>query len=187
MPFPPQVREQALVKSRRRCCVCHEFAGRAVNVHHIIQEADRGPNTLDNAIVLCLRCHAEAGHFNSRHPIGTKYSPSELKKHRDSWWALTERGQIEIASAAVDVHWRRKLSSSLLHTYQLIVELQNGSNSINDWKLHIELPSLVPARTQDSSKLQDSTHDGVIYNCFETTGGRVFPGESLEIIGTGLT
>jgi len=90
MPFPRDVRETALVKSRRYCCVCHQFAGRDAVVHHIIQEADGGPNILDNAIVLCSRCHGEAGHYNSRHPLGTKYSSTELRKHRDDWWKYCE-------------------------------------------------------------------------------------------------
>jgi hypothetical protein len=86
MPFPDSVRIQALVRSRRHCCVCHQLAGRASNVHHIIQEAHGGANTLDNAICLCQRCHAEAGHYNPAHPMGTKYSPQELRLHRDTWW-----------------------------------------------------------------------------------------------------
>lgn len=91
MPFANDVREKVLVLSHRRCCVCHEFSGRSVNVHHIIQEADGGPNTIENAICLCLRCHAEAGHFNSRHSLGTKYSPKELHAHRDQWWRHCEK------------------------------------------------------------------------------------------------
>lgn len=86
MPFPPEVREDALARSRRYCCVCHQFHGRDVTAHHIVQEADGGPNTIDNAIVLCFKCHSEAGHYNPRHPLGAKYSPSELVRHRDEWW-----------------------------------------------------------------------------------------------------
>ena len=89
MPFASDVREKVLL-SRRRCCVCHEFAGRSVNVHHILQEANGGLNTIENAICLCLRCHAEAGHFNPRHPLGTKYSPKEFHAHRDQWWRHCE-------------------------------------------------------------------------------------------------
>lgn len=91
MPFPHLDKEEALVRSRRYCCVCHEFAGLYTNVHHIIPEAQGGPNTLDNAIVLCLRCHGEAGHYNPRHPIGNKYSPAELRRHRDLWWERCEQ------------------------------------------------------------------------------------------------
>src|SRR5438874_6082639 len=65
MPFPPKVREEALVRSRRCCCVCHEFHGRNLQVHHVMPEADGGANTIYNATALCLRCHAEAGHYNS--------------------------------------------------------------------------------------------------------------------------
>lgn len=87
MPFSEKIRQTVLVRSHRRCCVCHQFAGRNVNVHHIVQEADGGGNSIDNAICLCLPCHADAGHFNSRHPLGTKYSRDELRAHRDQWWA----------------------------------------------------------------------------------------------------
>lgn len=87
MPFPQSVRIQALVRSRRHCCVCHQVAGRAANIHHIVQEAHGGVNTIDNAICLCQRCHAEAGHYNVAHPLGAKYSPQELRAHRDAWWS----------------------------------------------------------------------------------------------------
>jgi hypothetical protein len=90
MSFPDKIKEEALVNSRRCCCVCHEFSGLYVNVHHILPKASGGPNTLDNSIVLCLRCHGEAGHYNPKHPIGNKYSPEELRKHRDKWWAYCE-------------------------------------------------------------------------------------------------
>jgi hypothetical protein len=70
-----------------------------VNVHHILPEADGGPNTLDNAIVLCLKCHAEAGHYNPRHPLGVKYSPSELRRHRDEWWKYCESYRKELRPA----------------------------------------------------------------------------------------
>ncbi|YAF94537.1 MAG: HNH endonuclease [Nodularia sp. CChRGM 3473] len=104
MPFPGKIKETALVKSRRCCCVCHEQAGLYVEVHHIVQEADGGANDLENAIVLCFRCHAEAGHYNPRHPRGTKYSPSELRKHRDAWWKYYENYDYELRPKNHDNH-----------------------------------------------------------------------------------
>jgi len=91
MPFSSSIKEEALVKSRRCCCVCHEFAGVYANVHHIIQESNGGPNSLENSIVLCLRCHGEAGHYNVNHPMGNKYSPEELRSHRDWWWEWCDK------------------------------------------------------------------------------------------------
>lgn len=86
MAFGENVKREALVRSKRCCCICNQFAGLFINVHHIIPEAQGGPDTLDNAIVLCLRCHGEVGHYNPLHPIGNKYSQEELIRHRDEWW-----------------------------------------------------------------------------------------------------
>lgn len=92
MPFTLRLREELLVRSRRQCCVCNGASTRDVQVHHIVPEADDGLNDAENAIVLCLKCHAEAGHYNPRHPLGTKFSPSELKRHRDQWFAYCDGG-----------------------------------------------------------------------------------------------
>jgi hypothetical protein len=91
MSFSDKLKEEALIASRRTCCLCKEFAGRSTNVHHIQPEADGGPSTLGNAVVLCLRCHGEVGHYNPAHPIGNKYSPTEVASHRDRWitWCET--------------------------------------------------------------------------------------------------
>jgi hypothetical protein len=86
MPFSPKVKEEALVRSARRCCVCRVFAGLYSAVHHIVPQSENGLDTIDNAIVLCQRCHGEAGHYNPLHPIGNKYSRDELRMHRDLWW-----------------------------------------------------------------------------------------------------
>src|SRR5262245_9432548 len=186
MPFPNGIREDALVRSGRRCCVCHEFAGRAINVHHVIQESDGGPNTIDNAIVLCLRCHSEAGHFNSRHPIGTKYSPSELRKHRDKWWTNVAEGRTTDPSPCIEVKWKRTFLSGDLHTHNLLVQLQNGSNtSIAQWKFQCSIPSFIPHKVTGMTRLADTQIAGVRYLVYEMTGGPVLPGEPIELIGTG--
>jgi hypothetical protein len=61
VPFPDSVRLQVLVRSGRHCCVCHDFAGRTANVHHIEQEALGGSNTLDNAICNGLKLNEPPG------------------------------------------------------------------------------------------------------------------------------
>jgi len=91
VPFSQSVKEEALVRSRRCCCVCQEFAGLSTEVHHIIHRSEGGSDDLDNAIVLCRRCHAEVGQYNSRHPVGNKYSPEELRRLRDQWWTWCEK------------------------------------------------------------------------------------------------
>ena len=86
MAFSKSIKDKALSNSRRCCCICHEFAGLYTNIHHIKPKAKKGPDTLENAIVLCLKCHGEVGHYNKDHPIGNSYSKEELIQHRTNWW-----------------------------------------------------------------------------------------------------
>ena len=86
MPFSLKIREEALVACGRHCCLCHKYSGTKMQVHHIKQEAQGGSNDLENAIPLCLDCHAEVQAYNPDHPIGTPFSESQLKRLRDNWY-----------------------------------------------------------------------------------------------------
>ena len=69
----------------RHCCVCRRYKGVKVEVHHIVSQSNRGSDDSDNAIALCFDCHADAGHYNLKHPRGTKFSAGELRLARDEW------------------------------------------------------------------------------------------------------
>lgn len=86
MPFSETVKTELLVKSRRSCCICHRFKGTNLEVHHIVPEAQGGSNVASNGIPVCFDCHADVEHYNSKHPKGSKYSVTELKKHRENWF-----------------------------------------------------------------------------------------------------
>lgn len=58
-----------------------------MELNHIVPASSGGEWTLDNAIPLCFDCHAEVGHYNVQHPRGLKFTPTELKLHRDNWYA----------------------------------------------------------------------------------------------------
>jgi hypothetical protein len=184
MPFPKAVREEALVKSHRRCCVCHEFAGRAVNVHHIRQEADGGENTIKNAIVLCLRCHSEAGHFNPRHPIGTKYSPSELIRHRDEWLRQCEKKPYIPEETILTLSYKKRSITQELHIYRLLVRVSNNlEKAIEKWKLQLYFPSLIPVIANEFDRhervLKDNQYSTMIEKSSESI---IYPGEEINII-----
>lgn len=183
MPFPKDVRDEALVRSHRRCCVCHEFGGRSVNVHHIVQEADDGPNTLANAICLCLRCHAEAGHFNLRHPMGTKYSPKELVAHRDQWWEHCKKNPEEPLGLFVEVGFKAISRTQELHRYHLLVSYTNTFKEAHEgWKIQIYFPAFIPVKTGDFDKF-DERIGGIQYTELESaSGSRVFPGERIQVV-----
>lgn len=105
MSFSNEIKEKALIACARRCCLCHKFGGQKMQVHHIVQEADGGDNTFENGIPLCLDCHAEVKAYNPHHPIGIKYTETELKQHRDNWYAKVNASslvEIDEKYAAVD-------------------------------------------------------------------------------------
>ncbi|PIR43382.1 hypothetical protein COV24_02975 [candidate division WWE3 bacterium CG10_big_fil_rev_8_21_14_0_10_32_10] len=88
MSFTRSDKDKLLAQTRRRCCICYKFCGVKIEVHHIIQEADGGENSLDNAIPVCFECHAEINHYNPRHPKGNKFTPEELKLHKKQWFEI---------------------------------------------------------------------------------------------------
>ncbi len=87
MSFPPEVADMALFLSGRCCSICHKFCGNKMELHHISQRSKGGKDALENCIPLCLDCHTEVGSYNAEHPKGRKFSPAELRKHRDAWFA----------------------------------------------------------------------------------------------------
>ena len=162
MPFPKKIREEALVKSKRRCCICHDFAGRAINVHHIKQECDDGENNIENAIVLCLRCHSEAGHFNPKHPIGTKYSPKEIKRHRDNWLSDCESGKANY-NLSVETVVKRISTSPELRKYRFKLKIINGSKGmISDYKVEVFIPNIIKIETQEVDRFLDTHIAGYV-------------------------
>ncbi len=108
MGFSDDVKDRAMLACARHCCVCRRFAGLNMEVHHIVQRANKGPDTDDNAIPLCFECHAFAGHYNPKHPKGIKYSPAELRKARDNWYALVAKGSISNIDIS-KVIWERHI------------------------------------------------------------------------------
>lgn len=116
MSFPPAVAESALVACGRCCCLCHKFCGGKIELNHIEPEGHGGPNTFENCIPVCFDCHADIGHYNLDHPRGRKYTASELRGHRDSWYAKVRSSGGPTASEAhvsLDQILFRKTAASL--------------------------------------------------------------------------
>lgn len=125
MPFPHSVRDQALVAAARHCCVCHRYKGVKIEVHHIVPESKGGASDIDNAITLCFDCHADAAHYNPYHPRGTKFSPGELRRHRDQWHAMVLSPGVQ-SPGIPDVLYCRYL---LCKSYEAIREITLGDLS----------------------------------------------------------
>jgi hypothetical protein len=70
-----------------------------MQVHHIVPEAQGGPDTIQNAIPLCFDCHEEVGSYNPAHPMGRKFSCDELRRHRDLWFEFVKAHPERLAPA----------------------------------------------------------------------------------------
>jgi hypothetical protein len=100
MGFSPKVSEDALVASGRCCSLCHRFCGTKMQLHHIVPTKQGGSDKFDNCIPLCLECHAEVENYNPVHPIGRRFTPTELKGHRDRWYLKVANFPPLVLSAA---------------------------------------------------------------------------------------
>jgi hypothetical protein len=82
--------ESLLVACHRRCCICHRFCGVKIEVHHIDPATAPASGRVGNAIPLCFECHAEVQHYNPKHPKGRKFTPGELRRHKEQWLSLCQ-------------------------------------------------------------------------------------------------
>jgi len=87
MSFLPDISEKVLIDCRRACSICHKFCGTKIELHHIKPKSKGGKDTYENCIPLCFDCHADVRAYDPTHPKGKKYTESELKGHRDTWYA----------------------------------------------------------------------------------------------------
>jgi hypothetical protein len=86
-------------------------------------EADGGANTLDNATVLCFDCHADAGHYNPRHPRGTKFSREELRAAKEEWFRTVKEGALTSPDADDVLHCRYLICRNL----DVVTEILGGN------------------------------------------------------------
>jgi len=103
MAFPSDVVERLLVACHRHCCICHKPAGGKMEIHHIVLKSEGGQDTEENGIPLCFDCHAEVRAYDPKHAKGRKFTPSELKKHKEQWFAICSRAPWESTLAVRSV------------------------------------------------------------------------------------
>lgn len=77
MAFSESQKLKVKQKAHFCCCLCHALG---VEVHHIIPEAEGGPNSLANAAPLCPSCHETYG----ANPTKRKF----IREARDFWYEV---------------------------------------------------------------------------------------------------
>lgn len=85
MTFNRDEVSELLVRCHRRCCICHRFCGVKIETDHIVPSEENGTDDIGNAIPVCFECHAEIHSYNDKHPRGRKFTPAELRSHKEQW------------------------------------------------------------------------------------------------------
>ena len=80
MPFSESLKAEIRRRADMRCCICHAIG---IDVHHVIPQADGGPDDEDNAAPLCPTCHGTYG----SNPSKRKF----IREARDNWYKVCEQ------------------------------------------------------------------------------------------------
>lgn len=167
MGFPQNVQDRALVASGRCCCICHKFCGTKINLHHIIQQADGGDNSFDNCIPLCLDCHEDMDKPDPRHATGKRYSVSELKMHRDNWYA-------SIKSGLVNAHGPVCEEDKTLFTKIRNIFTADVQGVIKNYDFRESFPSYLITALCDLHYLEESPENEFVDSELEMLRGTLF-------------
>jgi hypothetical protein len=110
-----------LVRCHRRCCICHRFCGTKIETDHIIPASETDDDSIHNAVPVCFDCHAEIHAYNPSHPRGRRFTPAELRSHKEQWLKVCEeRPEVFVQAARqVDIGPLQGLLDEL--DYNLIV------------------------------------------------------------------
>jgi len=81
MSFSPHVKERVRKRANGCCCFC-EQRSLSLEIHHIVPQAEGGPDTEDNAAPLCPNCHSDYG--------GNPEKRACIREMRDHWYTKCE-------------------------------------------------------------------------------------------------
>ena len=125
MGFPTKDAVKLLKDCHRRCCVCHRYCGVKMELDHIEPRAGSHNDAIENAIPVCFECHAEIHLYNPDHPLGRRFSPDELKLHREQWLRICkEFPGIFVGAPAVS---EAGMMERLLHEINFNMEVASHS------------------------------------------------------------
>ncbi len=77
MAFSEKVKFEVKKLSHQSCCICKKIG---IEIHHIVPQAENGPDTIENAAPLCPSCHEIYG----QNPTKRKF----IRESRDIWYEI---------------------------------------------------------------------------------------------------
>jgi hypothetical protein len=106
---PQRVAVEILVNCGRHCCVCRRFRPLHLHVHHIIERGEGGSDDPDNLIATCVSCHCD---IHTVTLLTRRFTPAELKQHRDNVYKLVADGKLVGGDSEADA---TSLSAAIVH------------------------------------------------------------------------
>lgn len=89
--IPQELVDEVMARCARHCCVCRRHAPLHLQVHHIVERANGGPDTLANLIAICLTCHCDV---HTKTFFTRRFTPGELVRGRDEVYRLVSEGRL---------------------------------------------------------------------------------------------
>ncbi|GIW75707.1 MAG: hypothetical protein KatS3mg104_0770 [Phycisphaerae bacterium] len=94
MAIPDVVVTKILVACARHCCICRRFKPLHLHVHHIVEKSEGGTDDEQNLIATCMTCHSDV---HTQTKLTRRFTPAELRMHRDAVYALVREGKLPSA------------------------------------------------------------------------------------------
>ena len=150
-----KVKEDVLIACKRHCCYCERYKGIDIEVHHIIQRADGGEDSFDNAIALCFDCHSQIGSYNPKHPKGNKFSAGELKRIRNDFYQKVKNIPRYEEHTDYDKELLRKLKNDFTDYMEYCIKTDFAAEPVK-LLLADELYSLIDKWTKKKYTFEDN-------------------------------
>lgn len=93
MAFSEVVTREIRRRAHFQCCLCKALG---IEIHHIVPQAEGGPDTTDNAAPLCPSCHETYG----ANPTKRKF----IREARDLWYEICDKRYAPETSLLHEVH-----------------------------------------------------------------------------------
>ena len=151
MGFSDSIKQEVRRKACYRCCICEK--PRFLHIHHIIPSEESGPDTLENATALCVKCHDTYGHDKSKRKW--------IRERRDWWYGQCKNKinkginveileQLNKIQDLLDYDIRNRSEIMKEHYITLRTKIQNQTNKLS------QLISSLPSKfhTEEVKKLK---------------------------------
>ena len=131
MAFSEFLKLSVKKKSHFYCCLCHSLG---VEVHHIVPQADDGPDTEDNAAPLCPSCHETYGANATKRKF--------IREARDFWYELCSQRFSKDPAALTNISEQLKQTASKSDIEAAVKEISAlfTSKSVEQNLISVELP-----------------------------------------------